>query len=430
MKQINESTPMMNYQFCEMSGEKADTLILETELEIPVEAEALKRGLKAAMQNFPHFSSKPFIKGDKLYTVVDDQLLLPVFSERNEGRCFGTDETFGYLFYISYQQNKFRLHAFSGLCDAEGAYIFLNTLLYNYFNEESNETAPAGYSVIDPYQRALDTLGGEVPSPDSFWDGISGWLGVEHPFTLISEPKAEYENGFRVYSLDVPADSLARIAEEAESSLCILLDVLAADTLRKVCEVNEQMVSANTLFSLRREFDINCCANASYSLCLPYDPQMDRLSLPRKAAVMERTLRIMTTRENLRNVLSSRVKQCRKLFSEDDSIKKRCVAIAGNRRDELKSTSTFQMSYLKQSVFTGISSYPIKAIRAITVPCAIPLCVNAIEDEKGVHISWSSSVDDDRLFQHFFTQMSELIPKTTQTDLGRFIGDSLLPERL
>ena len=148
------------------SGRHAYTITLQVGLTVKVNKEHLCRAVKRAMNVHPHFYNRPVISGNKVYTVRQDRTEIPVFPETNEGRCYGTEDTYGYLFYVTFDGTNLYLRMFHGLCDGRGGYMFLRTLLYFYFQECGSIFEPNPDTVtelkakepFDAYRKTLETI--------------------------------------------------------------------------------------------------------------------------------------------------------------------------------------------------------------------------------------------------------------------------------
>ena len=99
---------------------------------------ALKGAVEKALELFPEFAVRPVIKDNQVY-YEENHNPVPVFDE-NRIRCYGTDDTYGYLFAFVCEGNSL-VCLLSWYCGCNGVLKFVRTFLVFLCTQYRNDYA-------------------------------------------------------------------------------------------------------------------------------------------------------------------------------------------------------------------------------------------------------------------------------------------------
>lgn len=285
--------------YCMTSGNHDYTIPLQAELTVKVNEEHLRKAVKRAMAVHPHFYNCPVISDNKVYTVRQDGAEVPVFPETNKGRCYGTEDTCGYLFYVTFEGTDLYLRMFHGLCDGRGGYMFLSTLLYFYFQEcgiifepdPDTVTERKSEEPFDAYGKTLETISGDRQQP-------AGFSVSRDSFALPETFFSNETNSYKLMEIDTQLLPLLEASKKCSSSVAPFLASLIGSAIHDMYEVGDKTIVAYMPVDLRTRFGFETSENASSSTFLPYAADMQQLPPEERAGKLRNILNFLTEPEN------------------------------------------------------------------------------------------------------------------------------------
>ncbi|MCR5101782.1 MAG: hypothetical protein K6B41_10550, partial [Butyrivibrio sp.] len=176
------ATDLFFYYFA--AGEKTTFNELMTfKLDSVVNGNALKYAVTKALGEFDGFSVRLKRHENNLYYEHNDAPA-PVYKEDGRTAYFGSKDMNGYLFRVTYDENKVMFHVFHGLSDGRGVNTF-------------------AFRILDIYYREVDEVYARTIADD--YIEKSGVEYLPDPYRKFVKPDAEpiwvYKNG-EVYNIE------------------------------------------------------------------------------------------------------------------------------------------------------------------------------------------------------------------------------------
>ncbi len=275
---------------------------LECTLFEAIDKDVLQQAVDIAFLRFPYF--KICLKKDKFRYVFEDNDR-PFIVKENDGDVLNVidfEQNNGHLIELSYKGDKVILEVFHAVTDANGACVFLKSLIYHYIAIKYGDVKNDG--------QVLEGLfdGDETEYEDAqFTHRKKTQKGKVKVGKMIGAtafcPRGEYHGnkGFDVTSLVVDAKSLHTIAKEKGLSVTQYLSAVATFTVSKLYK--EEAQNKNIVIfipvNLRKRFKSKTMRNfVTFAKCTypVKDVDADFLTI---AKAMQKELMDNTTDEEL-----------------------------------------------------------------------------------------------------------------------------------
>ena len=147
------------------TGKKYSTVFrLSALLKENIKPDILKEALVEALEKYPPFKVK--IKKGFFWHYLENNTKTPIVEEEKDYPCKYIDPTLnrGYLFKVTYFQNKINIDIFHSLTDGSSGTVFFKEIIYTYLekcypdelNKESRTTRKIEYDTEDSYMKNYD----------------------------------------------------------------------------------------------------------------------------------------------------------------------------------------------------------------------------------------------------------------------------------
>ncbi len=413
-----------------MSGSHAYTVLFHVTLTQCIKPEALRKALKQTMQLYPRFQAHPVIMENMLYTVTPELKDVPLFEETNQGRHYGTEDTYGYLFYVTYLSRDIYLRVFHGISDGRGIYTFLNSLVHFYFLELGYPIPEDAQLTPAPPQPEQDICSTVLNLTENLNELAR--TNVETPFQIPEQFFEDTVYCSRQMEIDVALLPLLAMAKRYESSPVPVLQALIGEALREVYPVNDKTIVAYTPIDLRPVFQLESAGNASSAMYIPYKSKMDSFSLEMKSTILRTSLELQAQPGNLHQGLKYIVDTVNYLDSLSASVP--LEAIAQGATEEMKKSSrevfTYLISYVGKTPVSDVISPFVESVRMVGDSYHAPLTIGAVEHKGTIRLLFSMFFDNDKVVYKIYEKLKSALPETVLLDRGTVAQDALIISEL
>ncbi len=429
---LYEILPADKVFYMALSGNHAFTIRFHVTLAQSVNPQALRNALKQTMRLHPRFRMHPVVSENKLYTVIAELKEVPLFSKTNDGRHYGTDDTFGYMHYVTYSGRDIYFHIFHGVSDGRGVYMFVDSLLHHYFTE-------LGY--LGFQNNLLPETPSELPEQADIvklvlkkTEGLKelARTNIEHPFRIPESLFDDHTFFARHMEIDVALLPLLAMAKRYESSPVPVLQALIGETLREVYDVGDETIVAYTPIDLRPIFGLETTGNASSAMYIPFRPRMENLNLEMKSTSLRASLELQSQQENLRHDMEAIAKTVSGIDSLTDSVP--LSAIVDGANEQMKTTyrnaQTYLISYIGKTPVSDEIAPFIESIRSTGDPYDTPLTIVVAEHKGTLRLMFSMFFNNDKVVRKIYEKLKTAVPETVILDRGMIAQDALLISEL
>ncbi len=423
MEKLYDIQPGSKVFYYSMAGRHAYTGTLIATLTRPVQLHALHQAVKNAMIAQPYYQSHPVKKGNDIFVVRRPPGQVPVFEETNSGRAYGSDETYGYLFYVTYCGRDIYLRTYHGLADGRGMFLFLQKLLEYYFKELGFDVK-TGDSTMDPE---------ELDSHDAFAEFLKLTEGLE-PFgqyeakDVFVLPEHLYPDEcceYRLLEIETALSPMLAMSKRFETSPVPLMQALVGEAIHKVYDVGKRPVVAYTPIDLRGRIGLESGGNASTAVKVPYYPRMGEMDLEFRSSALRASLELQAQMENLRLYAAGTYNLVQGLQGKDVPPETIYAAMSGQITQGFRKGNTYLISYVGQTPVDEAIVSQVEAIRVYADPYNVPLSIDVVEHKGVMRLSFATFFDDTRVVEEIFERIRTSISWTHLLDRGMVREDSL-----
>lgn len=250
--------------FCRDNGENTMVIVVEAELDHDVDGSALTEAVRLAERRHTSFGCGLASTGCGL---VYRRLLTPARAyEDVPGRRWrlGTDETDGRLYRVTYAGASISVSLHHGLTDGRGAFEYLKTLLYHYFDNLGYEPDAEGKVLVADAERGVED-GWPCRTHDD--ETIQITVPARGSMRLFGIPE-DYldEHGeylCRHIEMAVPVASVTAVAREVGVTVTSLLVAAMARSIAETYHPTDETVVACVTCDLRPVFGATTVENFS-----------------------------------------------------------------------------------------------------------------------------------------------------------------------
>ncbi len=231
------------YGFYISSEESPFTFRIEVRLKRPVDGEALRRAVDAAMPRYPYFAVRRIRVGEEY--ALEDNPLPVVVREGTEPVTLCSEESNFHLIALGWAGDSIFFDASHALMDGTGALPWMKTILYHYLcAREGVRLDPAG----------IRLAGGEIPAeeveepyPESVPDDVQPF-GEYKPVRALTLER----DGKRIsYHLHIAEDAFVKYSREQDGSPATMVSVFLAKAIRALHPEEELPIVGGMALNIR-----------------------------------------------------------------------------------------------------------------------------------------------------------------------------------
>ncbi|MBQ0041798.1 MAG: hypothetical protein KBS85_00570 [Lachnospiraceae bacterium] len=257
-----------------------------------LQVDVLKQSFEDALKRYPELSVKPVIKGNALSSVLISEPLV-VAPKGQKALHFGTKDTNGYMFYLSYEADSFTVSYYHGLTDVVGMVEYVRCAMYLYatrtgfeFNEDELKELLASIredekyyeknmsqDLLDPYNAHKN----EAAVPDYEYDGR----------TAFSIPATTYEDDVYYYhecEITLKTSEFLAMSKKLGVSAAPLILDITSGAIRKEYAAGDLPVTAMLPVNFRPYVGSKTVVNCSDSVFIPYHSEDEELNVEERCA--------------------------------------------------------------------------------------------------------------------------------------------------
>ena len=423
-----EIYPAAKMYYYAAGGNHAYTITMQATLTIKIDEDKLRKAVKKSMEAFPVFLNRAVVVDRKLCTVKHEGNE-PVFPETNCGRSFGTEETNGYMFYVTYDSSTVYLRVFHGLTDGKASHMFLSTLLRFYF-EDCGVSFKESVKIKEAFARHVDSYGEVMAQVGKGRSEYKSDMDFSKFFTLPEQFYSEEVTSYRLLEISIPLEPLLKAAKKNGSSVAPYLTSLIGETLREQYDVNEKIIVTYLPCDLRQRFPLETGENASSIIRFPYVPELDHLSREERTKKLNGQLKEMLKPENLYDyiaVLSGTVKEWEKAPAPVEMVS---AKVSEQNTVFFRETLSYLLSYLGAAPVPDELMPYVESFRFVADPYLIPLSFNIAEYKGTVRMMVSTFFENVQIVEEIYHKIKADIPQTFILDHGVRAEDAMQIERL
>lgn len=402
------------------SGKQATVLVMRCSLAQAVDRKALQDALFNALRAHTNFRIRPVIIDGRIRAEIGDVAEVPLYSGDGRPRHLGTDETKGYMLYVTYEEKDITIHVFHGITDLRGLNVFLGTLIRSYFHE-------LGMKGINPAEP--DSMDAGPCYEDILKNGAPGEpRGMFNPeeheiFNLPEETYGKETTRQRMFEIDAPLMPLLSLSRESQSSLVPTAEAIIGHAIHETYEVGKREVVAYTPIDLRAVFHCETGGNGASSFSLPYPAELNSYGIHERAKILRSSMDIQIRPENLYAGVAALMGRMQTMFRMPypiEAISQRCV---NNRREKDARFYTYGVSYSgKLSICEEIDPQ-IASVTVFAASYSYPLWIMACEINGVVRMTAAQNFESDKLIRNIYQELAGYIPGTVYRDLGYYEFD-------
>jgi len=398
--------------------------------------ETLKESFGEAIKRYPELAVKTVIKGNALTSIKNDAPIVFV-PESDKVYHFGTKDTNGYLFYISYGENHFTLSYYHGISDVLGIVEFLRCAMYLYgekegfdFSEEeiselvssfrqSEEDFDKGnmLDLLDPYNANKD----ENAEPDYQYDNR---IAFNIPATTYPDDVYFYHEC--VITLKT-SEVIALTKKLGVSAVPFICDVTSG-AIRKEYEAGEAPVTAMVPVNFRPFCGSKTVVNCSDGILIPFEKEDEALSIEDRCLKWKDYMKKQMSEANFRKAMASKAKSVEDFEKDEMPLVERAELMTRVAPKDAKRPLSYAMTYPgKLTLLSGldrmIDDYELKGwARANAV------IGHSFKDTMRIQVLCRT--DDNRLADCIFKSFKDLGLEADMVDNKRIYPDLVIMEEL
>ena len=288
--------------------------------------DAMNKAVDKALDCFPEFTYRPVVKDNAIYAMENNESYI-IEPKSDKNKTFGTDETNGYLFYFSYEGNRFEITYFHGLSDAIGMFAFIQCLMYYYAMEcgksfsdeevaeltkvtrlERPEILKEESDALDPY----GTFGKDDAKPEFIYDNPGA-------FSMPSDFGADTPK-IHMHKFSINTHKFLSKTKEFNTSFAPLLCAIFAEAASRSFDTKGRPVTAMLPVNFRPYFDSHTYVNFSDGILIPYEKEYLNISYEESCKNMKDFMKKQLTKNNFAHVAHSKVEAVKSYENGDTSI--------------------------------------------------------------------------------------------------------------
>jgi len=390
-----------------------------------VDIDCLTKALEIALDKFPQFKKTlAFNSEDVVYVVNDKKPVIKPYD--GSTYTLGTEETEGFLFVIAASGKVINTRIHHCLSDGRGHSIFLNALLYYYFQclgktiSIEDHPIPLSEEECKPfgmmeYVTSLDyqPLGAyDRPEDGSFFHLVDNFF-----------PADNYRE--RAYCYTIPTGDLIKETHHADSTPAPFLEACVSRAVQRAYNVTDKIIVGDCAFDMRGMFGVNNINNGAWICGMPYFPMMDNYDLEYCASLLKARLSFELLRDNIIFTINKNKKYLDIYDKIEASSPKERVVKWQQIYSNMLPVSTFHLSYVGKS---NLPKDMEKELDDYTVyfPGGIFGGNFSIIDFNGkIQMTYQCPSPDERLAHEVYNVLKEYTPNVEFRDLGTRYFDKM-----
>lgn len=345
-------------------------------LTIPsLQIKMLQEAMAEALKYYPELAVKIMVRENKLISVrnTDSVLFVP---KDDKVRHFGTKDTNGYLFYVSYEADNFNFSYYHGLTDAAGAMEFMRCVMYLYAKrigfvmsrEEVDEIKSAirlgeddfgkgDYNdLLDPYNTHKDT----DAAPEFVFENEAAY---DIPTTVYPDD-TEYIHEAIV---NVKTSEVISKAKALETSVMALLNDVCSIAIRREFEPKDKPVIAMVPVNLRPLCNSHTIVNCSDGVLLPVHEEDEKADIKDRCAKWKSLMKNQMSEACVKSLMASKAGAVESFENGEVPFAKLANEMTNPKKKGDKLPFSYALSYPgKLTLLTGldkmISNCEVKAL--------------------------------------------------------------------
>ena len=265
-------------------GDKAANMEYMYDLKESIDEDILKGAVADALKAFPFFCLKPYISAEGRLAACDNDAKVPVHKADGKKVRLGTKDTNGYLFRVTYLDNRITVIASHGIGDGRGISSFAQTVVYYYLTAKgySIDTQGLIYTIEDAGDPAIrDILTEKVKSIDFKREGAATPENIE----FFSPPDAKVYFGTpdtRQFRIIWEQDKFIKTVKSMGGTPLVFVHTIIAKAMYRYYNLTDENIIANVPVDLRERLKSRAQSNFTTNVNLvitPEDLKMDMSSL-------------------------------------------------------------------------------------------------------------------------------------------------------
>ncbi len=247
-------------------------IVVEICLKDEPDIKALRRAATEAIRLYPELGYRPVMKDEKIVP-ADNPEEVVICESGGSVRSFGSDDTNGYLFYITYSGRKLVMRFFHGMADYVGLKAYIKSTFYFYYKEKGIEFTDEEFllsfrkssedmivsdeeDMYDPYRKYGDVL---ASSPIKMIPGT---------FQFEDNPGALPYNTSHIYDVMVSTSDFAKKVKEYGTSFAPFIHYVVCEAMCKARDVGDAPYVSMLPVDFRRFFGSKNLVNCSDAVML------------------------------------------------------------------------------------------------------------------------------------------------------------------
>lgn len=323
----------------------------------------LEASFNEAIKRYPELAAQTVIKGNGLSSVKIEKPIV-VVPESDKVFHFGTNDTNGYLFYISYGNDHFTLSYYHGLSDVVGIVEYLRCAMYLYatqagfeFTEEEKAELVASFrqdesefekgdmkDLLDPYNANKDA----AAIPEYEYDN--------HPAFNI--PATTYPDDVFYYHecvITLKTSEVIALTKKLGISVVPFICDVASGAVRKEYGAGEEPVTAMLPVNYRQLCGSKTVVNCSDGILIPYYEEDEKLDIAARCTKGKEYMKKQMTEANCRKAMAGKAKSVDDFEKDEMPFLERAELMTRVAPKDVKRPLSYAMTYPgKMTLLSGL----------------------------------------------------------------------------
>ena len=259
------------YFYQRNSDGKGFNILISMMFKEQTDIEGLRLAATKATRLYPELCFRPAIRDGKVIPVPNDKEVC-FFEAADRGRCYGTAETGGYLFYFTYSERELVLHMFHGTTDVKGALAYLRTMFYYYYE-------PQDVAADDPFFSSCRTDISELSALDDedMYDPYRKYadmsleppvMTTERAFQIPEDIPESFSDCVHGYHITFKASDYLKKTKEYGASFATLVHLIVCDASDSAYDMRDETFIGMLPADMRGYFGSETLVNCSDSIML------------------------------------------------------------------------------------------------------------------------------------------------------------------
>ena len=298
---------------------------MEFKLKKAIDIRSLKTATSRAIELYPELCFRPVLKDGKVVAEPNDKEVC-VYDNRDVSRCFGSDETNGYLFYFSHDDRTLVLHFYHGMTDIKGIMAFLRTVFY-YYNDCLD-----GLPKDDPFFSTCridkDNLSGldedDMYDPYRKYADMSSVSPVVLPgpaFQIPEVPDDSTEHYSHKYRISLSTSEYLKKTKEIGASFATLFHILVCDATDRAYGIGDDLFIGMLPADMRSYFGSDTYVNFSDSIMLPQTAEDRKHDISTRSGKIKDHIHGCLNTEYFSALLADKVRSVESFVPTPDAVK-------------------------------------------------------------------------------------------------------------